>query len=859
MDFNLTDNPFYILQVSVRDNAEHVSEAFESRVLEGTFKEETLHKAQRDLLGSKSRLAAEISWLLELSPNKCKEVLSKIGIANREYSDVIIDLPEDAKLARANVSSHFVIREKQGSFLEILTFWGTLEAEALRGLVNSIRNASGFPQVTDDLFRESLNNLKASHAEACLSAISSAHHPGRMFSEMLKGYFTESARITDFLDLLTDRYNNSIVSHVKTLENKISKFIEEIKASTNRILIDQKVEQLVEALKEWDEYCQPSQLVFEKKGLDDPRSKKVFQEVRSLVIDLANEKQQHEVSLHLAKQLLEIFPELPSASITLSEDISTLTGLVKDTQVQKELGGLSEVITKLFNSLDLLVKSISSDNFKKDGQGPGRELYDAIFTVLETSKDKEIIEEVFSIVGTIAKTFEKRGQFEAAQKLLKPIIDTNINSEELQKLKQIFDSARKANIHSEFNSAFTLGRLDEAILIAERGISSASSQAEKKEWQIKLDQAREKKSSKQQTKIVFKFIGITAVLLLIIASYAHNDRPKKSLPVVASNIPVVYPTSRPKAYTTQYQVSAPTLTPAPEPTPDWPEPWKTSFPLVQRMLNGESVQDVIDTKELIERTVFVERGNIEEARKVNQLGLTLLNKNLTSGAYEAFDRAVKLDKGSAEAWNNLAYVLMLQQKWDDAVVPLMISLSISPSRSSAWANVGQVTAKSGDATSTVNAFLNAYLFSKDSLQSINYLNKLVSASTADNERMAFNEAFQALASVSTQEFFANNTSLKNGVYVGNATGLKDREAQGSVTVSDNEIEFSVIVKNSCTGGVKGTAIITNEEIYFVEKENRCRIRIVPSNDRFLAIEENCLGLHGAECSFTGMYKWKTYF
>ena len=74
--FDLTSNPFHILGVSVRNTADEIAEAYENAIIDSEHDEQSLLQAHQALIGPKTRLEAELSWLPELSPSRAKDLLS---------------------------------------------------------------------------------------------------------------------------------------------------------------------------------------------------------------------------------------------------------------------------------------------------------------------------------------------------------------------------------------------------------------------------------------------------------------------------------------------------------------------------------------------------------------------------------------------------------------------------------------------------------------------------------------------------------------------------------------------------------------------------------------------------------------
>ncbi|MGR4001062.1 MAG: hypothetical protein OD811_04660, partial [Alphaproteobacteria bacterium] len=65
---NLSQNPFALLEISARDNKATIAEQFEEKVSDGEIDEHQLMIAQKNLMASKTRLKAELSWFPDLNP-----------------------------------------------------------------------------------------------------------------------------------------------------------------------------------------------------------------------------------------------------------------------------------------------------------------------------------------------------------------------------------------------------------------------------------------------------------------------------------------------------------------------------------------------------------------------------------------------------------------------------------------------------------------------------------------------------------------------------------------------------------------------------------------------------------------------
>ncbi len=88
--FDLLKNPFVLLGVSTRDGREAIAEALENHLAEGEIDEEDLHRAQQTLMASKSRLQAEMSWLIGMAPSRVKGVVAALEGNDEEAIEQVL-------------------------------------------------------------------------------------------------------------------------------------------------------------------------------------------------------------------------------------------------------------------------------------------------------------------------------------------------------------------------------------------------------------------------------------------------------------------------------------------------------------------------------------------------------------------------------------------------------------------------------------------------------------------------------------------------------------------------------------------------------------------------------------------------
>ncbi len=140
-------------------------------------------------------------------------------------------------------------------------------------------------------------------------------------------------------------------------------------------------------LDEWDEYSQPRQLIYDAKGLDEPRSKAIYEKLRDLTLWLANENQCFKQALTISKALLKTFPELPTVLDQASEDIETLENLVHEAEQLEIFGPLIAILEKVNNDVFAFAQSVDRGEFTPARNGIAGQLYQAFAEVAKHVQD----------------------------------------------------------------------------------------------------------------------------------------------------------------------------------------------------------------------------------------------------------------------------------------------------------------------------------------------------------------------------------------------------------------------------------------------------------------------------------------
>lgn len=129
--------------------------------------------------------------------------------------------------------------------------------------------------------------------------------------------------------------------------------------------------------------------------------------------------------------------------------------------------------------------------------------------------------------------------------------------------------------------------------------------------------------------------------------------------------------------------------------------------------------------EIQQQATPIARGDRKLGRSLNQEGVTLLQQSNAVAAIDAFKNGLDADPSDIEIKNNLAYALILNSDLVSAEKLLNEVLLRAPERSSAWANLSELYARSGagQVNASQSSLRLAVHFSQNRQRTFDYLNR----------------------------------------------------------------------------------------------------------------------------------------
>ncbi len=537
MTFDLRKNNFFILGISPRDRIDLVSERIEILLSDGELSEELASKIQRDLSGSKTRLASEISWLLEVSPNRASQIVAQFLIStDAPLSDLIKVVDEVEPLSSTNLAAHFCsTRIGVPEIVNLLVnSWNDLSVENVCNLVNENRQVSAFPSLPGDLVKDALLELKQNHSEAALKCIVGCDHPGVALTQIVEDQIKIKKSISPFLESIIEKYEGYVIPKLKAYEDDISSSFDIIRNAQYASDYKVKLDGVLSTLKNWDEFSQPLQLVHQSKGLDEPRAKRVFEQVRDIPLWLANEKSEYALSLEFTKSLTEIFPELPSSIVKLESDIETLTELVEESKANEDLAPIIKILQEVLEDAVPLNESITKGEFADSRGGVAGNLFKTIVSVRQEIQNKPHEEEMWDILREIGIfLYDKHSWIQSAISLNKGLLGLNpppqvqsLIAADILTLERI----ERNIIGKQFVNAAKNQQIAKARDIAKQLVETATEADDKKEWEEVYATLVAKRKSQLRGMKIWGVVIVGFILLIII-----SDNTKKSKPTASSN------------------------------------------------------------------------------------------------------------------------------------------------------------------------------------------------------------------------------------------------------------------------------------------------------------------------------------
>jgi len=555
--FDLTSNPFHLLAVSARAMREDIVAAHDDALADGQQDEATLQRAQQALLAPRTRVEAEVAWLVGLAPSRAKEIVSRL--ADGRIPEVGGELERLQGLDLANFAADLCCRAPgtPGLVDLLLRGWRDITPEAVTRLVNDNRGVANFPLIDDALASSALPVLRKRHAEAALKWITAAKHPGNAMTAVVEKYLgVDAGSVHALLDDIVKDYDAWSAPTLRRIQEQIDDQVAALRAKMEDASPVARIDAL---LAEWDEFSQPAQLVEQAKGHDERRSHEIYRQLRELCLWLANEKKRFEAAHAISKAVLRTFPELPSVAIQVRDDLETLESLVAQAQTEEHAGPLIEV-TELAKASIMRLQQLRNDllnsGFGTTSRGLAEELFQAFARAAQGMAGSEHAMLPYGVVRNLAVELNNTGDSPAAAiALLKGAVDFQPARPNAETLHSLASDLRDLNRNMRFGELAAAAKSNDttrALGIADELLRDTTGEDNAQLTALRAGLAS-RRSARQRKWIIWGLLVFGGVIW-----WAISDADKSARPYRATYTPPQQPT---------YSQLAPTPTPSTDTAP----------------------------------------------------------------------------------------------------------------------------------------------------------------------------------------------------------------------------------------------------------------------------------------------------
>lgn len=518
--FDLLRNPFVLLGLDLSASAKRVADAFEDAVADGHTSELELVAARQAILTPLSRVKAEVGALADTPSSEWRSILTALK-SSQTLSSLRQAFANVAPLSQSNLLAHIASRTHPDA--STLAAWiaaqSAINVDQIHRQIERFREMAGVVRPERGLLSSTLSSLREQQARALFDGF---EYPpdaiGAVTACTEQVISVGGAAQIDALGNLLNAYNRYIEQELSFRRQRITATADALRANPDGM---GNLALVADTLKFWDQAAHPLQLLEAYKGRDEPSAQEVFQELRTLSIDLANDLSRFDLSLSITKCCQVVFAGLPRAMQQLGEDQATLDERIQYSKVNP----LAVAIGQLGDDLHKLTDDLRIGGFGPSAVGSAKSLRDAFITSTKSSKGTAIAEMPWLMLRPIAlKLNNDLDDPNSAVALMKGLLDLGRElgaSEDV--LMRLREDRRAAEHHQLGNDLFEYmkkGELRNALSTIETLLQDCKSPDERDTLQkLKVDIERKRRGPYLR----WGFWIAVALAVIVIANMDHNS------------------------------------------------------------------------------------------------------------------------------------------------------------------------------------------------------------------------------------------------------------------------------------------------------------------------------------------------
>ena len=365
--FNLTSNAFHVLKAGYESNRSDIAELVEDADFDEIFEPQKIQRAQQSLLAPNARLEQEISWLPEFSQAQVSNVLSLI--TSGDLAALIEFSKHTPELAKANILAHFsgTGNVNDSLFHALVDAWDEVDQASILTFVNENRLSAGFPIVEAHQMRDALKDLEKLHARTAAFGIWTLDRPGEVMDRIVEAELKRHPS-SSFLEQFVRNYDTLSEPDLVRISDEIDKVI--LDAENTDADLGAVVTKASDLLFQWDDVNQPVQVYEQHQGHEEGRSKRIYEKLRALSLELHNNRGETAKARLLSEALLRTFPELESVAEVLKSDVAQLETLDKQQRQNAHVEPLVAACNDAKSRLAEVRGELRRNGFSKAALGP---------------------------------------------------------------------------------------------------------------------------------------------------------------------------------------------------------------------------------------------------------------------------------------------------------------------------------------------------------------------------------------------------------------------------------------------------------------------------------------------------------
>ena len=415
--FSLSSNAFGVLKASYASTRAEITELVEDAEFDEIYSLDQIQRAQQSLLAPVARLEQELGWLPELSSTQVDGISSALVENNPEAINKAIEFfPE---MAKANVLAHLcgTALADDAVISKLVEAWDDVDEVHLLQFINAQRETAGFPKVERNQINGAIKALRASHARNAAHAVWTLDDPGKSMEALVEAELVRNSSSL-ILSGFVREYDNLSELYLVRISQAIDHSIEQA-SHANKDLASV-IDEISELLRQWDDVNQPVQVFEQHQGHEEGRSKKIYEKLRALCLELANERGEFHHAKRLSEALLHTFPELESIAELLRVDVETLEDLDEQQKQFAVVEPLVQACESAKQQLPTLKSALQSSGFTQARRGILRQIFSAFEDVVKAPRTGDA---AFLVVRDLALFINnKRNDPETAFRLIEGLI-----------------------------------------------------------------------------------------------------------------------------------------------------------------------------------------------------------------------------------------------------------------------------------------------------------------------------------------------------------------------------------------------------------------------------------------------------